>query len=64
MNVTKKSLLTGTVRSRNLNITEEQLDLFEQGEVQLKEAFPNLTPEEREFIATGVDVSEIEDPES
>lgn len=36
-----------------LNITQEQLNRWENGEL-IQNVFPNLTPDEREFILTGI----------
>lgn len=53
MIITRKSMLTGIERSFDLDVTEEQLNAYYNG-VLLQNAFPNLTPSEREFIKTGI----------
>lgn len=52
--VTRTSKLTGITRTRHLPITVKQMTLyFDHGEL-VQNAFPQLTPDEREFIMTGV----------
>ena len=66
MLITRKSQLTGVERTMDLNITLEQIDKFQAG-AMVQHAFPNLTPEEREFILTGATEEEwdaaVGDPE-
>ena len=57
MEVTRKSALTGTTRTLDLDVTMEQMFAFVNGAL-LQEAFPNLTAEEREFIKTGITAEE------
>jgi hypothetical protein len=52
MNITRRSAITGIVRVIDLPITEAQEQAYNQGEL-LQNAFPNLTPEQREFYKTG-----------
>ena len=54
MIVTRISPLTGEVHEMELDITPEQLDTYENFGVLLQDAFPNLTPAQREFIKTGI----------
>ena len=54
MIVTRISPLTGEVHEMDLDITPEQLDNYENFGVLLQDAFPNLTPAQREFIKTGI----------
>ncbi len=37
-----------------LDITPEQLARYEQGNELIQNVFPNLSPEHREFIMTGI----------
>jgi hypothetical protein len=53
MLITKTSALTGISHTKNLDITQEELDQFSSG-VLAKDAFPRLTPDEREFIINGI----------
>lgn len=38
----------------NLPITDEQLERWKQGNIMIQDAFPNLSPSQREFILTGI----------
>lgn len=53
MLVERKSQVTGKVHTLDLPITEAQALAYEQGKL-VQDAFPNLTPEQREFIITGI----------
>jgi hypothetical protein len=53
MKVTRRSVLTGIVRTLDLNITDDEVEAYNSG-VLIQDAFPNLTPGEREFIKTGI----------
>lgn len=53
MKVTRRSAITGIIRSIDLPITEGQIEAYNQGEL-LQNAFPDLTPDEREFYKTGI----------
>lgn len=53
MLITKTSMITGIVHQMRIPCTSEQLAAYEAG-MLLQEAFPNLTPDEREFIKTGI----------
>lgn len=43
----------GRVTQKDLNITETQLFKYENSMALIQDVFPNLNPEEREFIKTG-----------
>jgi hypothetical protein len=65
MLITKTSMISGIERTMDIPITQEQLDSWNQG-MLIQEAMPNLTPDEREFIKTGItndewDMLEFED---
>jgi hypothetical protein len=51
--ITRKSILSGKVHAMSLPITEEQYTAWEQGTL-VQDAMPHLTPDEREFIMTGI----------
>ena len=53
MLVEKKSILSGKWNSMELPVTEEQLMAHQNGEL-VQNVFPNLTPDEREFIVSGI----------
>lgn len=53
MEVTRTSTLSGVQRTFMLNITQEQIEKYAGGAL-IQHAFPNLTPDEREFVLTGI----------
>lgn len=55
MEITRRSAISGVVRTKDLDVTEEQMALWESPNRPLiQHAFPNLTAGEREFILTGI----------
>lgn len=54
MKITRVSALTGVKRTMDLPITVEQLLEYEKGGLSIREAFPNLNPQQVEFFETGV----------
>lgn len=61
MEIFRVSRLTGVARIRDLDVTQEQLDAYEQFGVLLQDAFPNLSDDDREFIKTGITPEEWDD---
>ena len=57
MLITRKSLISGNINSMSLPITEEQYNAWEQGTL-VQVAMPHLSPDEREFIKTGITPTE------
>ncbi len=53
MEITRTSKLTGIKHTMNLDITLQQMLDYEKG-MLIQNAFPNLTPAEREFFMTGI----------
>lgn len=53
MIITRHSMLTGKVATMDLNITEDQYIKYLNG-MRVQNAFPHLTPGEREFIINGI----------
>jgi len=53
MKITRKSPFSGDVNTMDLDVTQEQLDLWNSG-VSIQNALSNLSPENREFIMTGI----------
>lgn len=53
MKITRRSPLTGEENTLDLDITQEQVDLYNSGASYIQDIFPNLTPAEREFVKTG-----------
>ena len=61
---TRKSVLSGIERTRDLPVTQEQYDLWKNGtgnESYIQNAMSNLTDSEREFILTGLTDEEWEE---
>ncbi len=56
--VTRTSVFTGKTRTFYFAITQEQLDGYYNYGLLLQDAFPNLSPDEREFIKSGVTAEE------
>jgi hypothetical protein len=53
MQITRKSMFTGKINTMEIEVSEAQIARWERGEL-IQNATPNLTPDEREFIKTGV----------
>ena len=60
MIITRLSPVSGKEQSLDLDVTEEQMEIFRSGESYIQTIFPNLTPEERDFILMGITPSESE----
>jgi hypothetical protein len=53
MLVTRTHPFTGVVHVQEIPVTQEQLDRWYSGTV-IQNAMPNLTPDQREFLMTGL----------
>lgn len=53
MIVTRRNIFTGIERSLNLDVTQEQLTRWNNGEL-IQKVFPHLSVDEREFLMTGI----------
>lgn len=53
MVITKVSAFTGKEHTREINVTQEQINKWKAG-MLIQEAMPNVPPDDREFIKTGV----------
>ena len=53
MNITRKSPFSGNINTLDLDITQDQLDQWNNGGLA-QYVFPDLTPGEREFLMTGI----------
>ena len=54
MKVTRKSLITGNESTLDLPITFDQWQRYWAREGLVQDIFPHLTPEQREFLMTGI----------
>jgi len=59
MIVTRTSVLTGKVRTRNIPVKERDLDLYEKGYASIQDAMPYLDSSDREFILCGITNNEF-----
>lgn len=53
MIVTRRNIFTGRERSLDLDITQEQVNRWQNGEL-IQNVFPHLSVDEREFLMTGI----------
>lgn len=53
MNIVRVSPFSGKINVLDINVTEAQLIAWEQGTL-IQNAMPHLSPDEREFIMTGI----------
>ena len=60
MLITRTSPFTGTTITINIDVTQAQLDAWQAGTL-IQDAMPNLSPDEREFIKTGITPEEWEE---
>ena len=60
MIVQRVSPFSGDVNVMDINVTAEMLERWERGEL-IQNVMPHLTPDEREFIMTGITAEEWED---
>ena len=60
MKIVRKSPLNGKTNEMEIPVTQEQLDQWNNG-MLIQNAMPNLTPDEREFIMTGITEEEWDD---
>jgi len=58
MTIVRTSKVSGITRTRNLPVTETQMALFHEGQTTLQDCFPHLSPDDREFIKTGITTAE------
>lgn len=54
MRITRKSLLTGITRTKDIPVTKDLLDRWQQGVELIQDVMPWLSASDREFIKTGI----------
>ena len=59
MKITRKSPMTGITRTKEIDVTIEQILAWEEGEL-IQNAMPQLSADDREFIKTGISAEEWE----
>lgn len=57
MQITRKSIVSGIVRTLDIPVTEEQMQAW-RGGVLIQRAMPNLSDDQREFIMSGITADE------
>jgi len=57
MKITKTSPFSGNTNVMEIDVTQEQIALWESGTL-IQNAMPNLSADEREFIMTGITPAE------
>jgi excinuclease UvrABC nuclease subunit len=57
----RMSILTGNVSEMEIQITEEELNAYLNGNECIQNVFPHLNADEREFIMTGITSEEWEE---
>ena len=53
MKITRRSPMTSEVNTLEIDVTEAQIIAWKDG-INIQEAMPNITADEREFIKTGL----------
>lgn len=53
MKITRRSMMSGIVRTKEIDCTQEQYDAWLGGAL-IQDAFPNLSVNDREFIMSGI----------
>jgi len=54
MKITRVSMLSGKAHTLDLPVTQDQLALYEKGFGKIQDIFPRLSPDQREFIKSGI----------
>jgi len=54
MLVTRRSMISNVVHTREVPVTQEQLDHWTKRNDLIQNVFPNLSQDDREFLMTGV----------
>ncbi len=53
MLITKKSLVTGNITTKDIDVSVQQLDAWQNG-LLIQDAMPQVSASDREFIKTGI----------
>ena len=53
MLITKESKLSGVIATKDIMVTQEQLDAWKGG-LMIQDAMPNVSADDREFLISGV----------
>ena len=52
--ITRTSPVSGITRTRDIPVTESQLQAWQVGNMLIQKAMPHLSADDREFIKTGI----------
>jgi hypothetical protein len=61
MLVERRSEISGKISTMEIDVTPEELKAWENGNMLIQVAFPNLSVDAREFIKTGITTAEWND---
>lgn len=61
MEITRKSTISGIERTRDINVTQEQLDRLATGNELPAKVLSNLSQADRDFVISGIVDQEWED---
>jgi len=53
MLITKMSMMSGDINTREIDVTEFQLERWKGGHL-IQDVMPDLSPDDREFLMTGI----------
>ena len=54
MLITRKSMFSNTIYTREIDITQEQLDDWTNTRALIQDVMPQLSVDDREFLMTGI----------
>lgn len=54
MKITRVSIISGKAHSREIAVSQADIDRWQKGGLLIQQAMPDLTPEDREFLMTGI----------
>jgi hypothetical protein len=60
MLVYRKNIISGKVNTMSLPVTQKQLDIYENTNVNVQDIFPDLDADQREFLISGFMPGEFE----
>lgn len=61
MLVTKTSKISGITRTKEIDVTEEQMRQWKEEKALIQVAMPDVSPSDREFIMSGITEEEWEE---
>jgi hypothetical protein len=60
MQITRKSAITGKLNTMDIPVTAEELEAFTASRQVIRDFLSRLTPEQREFVLSGVTPEELQ----